>query len=205
MRYVFKELCRHFWRTLFSIIGYAIASLFILIILCINGSNKKDSFGILQSTGTHFIIYIPSSESCCTSNKANGSVYAEGVNTMMLDSQMIRTIKNVKGVKDAAPCLLYKIYDEGFKSDISIGGIDTTSIATNSNVCARTNLIAGKFLSTNPAELVVEQSFAVAQILNLEILWLFLVVEWFWQESLTLELNQLNPIFMLLLKSSGQS
>lgn len=167
MRYVFKELRRHFWRTIFSIIGYAIASVFILIILCITGSNKKDSFGILQSTGTHFIVYIPTDGSCCPSNIVNGSVFAEGVKTMMLDRDMIRTIKNVEGVRDAAPCLLYKMYDNGFKSDISIGGIDTTSLATKSNVCARTNLIAGKFLSANPDELVAEQSFAVAHNLSL--------------------------------------
>jgi ABC-type lipoprotein release transport system permease subunit len=167
MRYVFKELRRHFSRTMFSIFGYVIASVFILIILCITGSNKNDSFGILKSTGTHFIIYIPTDASCCTSNIANGSVFAEGVKTMMLDHDMIRTIKNVPGVRDAAPCLLYKMYNEGFKSDISIGGIDTTSIATKSNVCARANIVSGKFLSTNPDELVAEESFAVAHNLSL--------------------------------------
>lgn len=167
MRYVFKELRRHSGRTIFSIIGYAIASVFILIIMCITGSNKKNSFGILQSTGTHFIIYIPSDGSCCTSLKANGSVYAEGVKTMMLDRDMIRTIKNIEGIKDAAPCLLYKMYNEWFQSDISLGGIDTTSIATKNSVCARTNLIAGKFLSSNSDELIAEQSFAVANNLSL--------------------------------------
>lgn len=167
MKYIFKELRRHYWRTIFSIIGYSIASIFILIILCITGSNKKDSFGILQSTGTHFIAYIPTDASCCTSDKADGSVYAEGVKTMMLDRDLLRTVKNVEGIKDAAPCLLYKMYNEKFQSDISIGGIDTTSIATKSNVCARTNLITGKFLSDNPDELVVEQSFAVAHNLSL--------------------------------------
>jgi ABC-type antimicrobial peptide transport system permease subunit len=86
---------------------------------------------------------------------------------MMLDHGMIRTIKNVEGVRDAAPCLLYKMYNDVFKSDISISGIDTTSIATKSNVCARTNLIAGKFLSDNPDELVAEQSFAAAHNLKL--------------------------------------
>jgi ABC-type lipoprotein release transport system permease subunit len=167
MKYIFKELRRHYWRTIFSIIGYAIASIFILIILCITGSNKKDSFGILQSTGTHFIVYIPTDASCCTSDKADGSVYAEGVKTMMLDRDLLRTIKNVEGIKDAAPCLLYRMYNDSFKSEISIGGIDTISVATKSNVCARTNLIAGKFLSGNPDELVAEQSFALAHNLSL--------------------------------------
>jgi ABC-type lipoprotein release transport system permease subunit len=170
MRYVFKELLRHLWRTVFSIIGYTIASIFILIILCITGSNKKDSFGILQSTGTHFIVYIPTDVSCCTScssGEANGSVFAEGVKTIMLDRDLLQTIKNTEGIKDAAPCLLYKMFNEGFQSDISISGIDTTSIATKNNVCARTNLIAGRFISANPDELIAEQSFAVAHNLKL--------------------------------------
>lgn len=167
MRYIIKELRRHFWRTVASISGYAIAALFILILLCITGSNKKDSFGILQSTGTHFIIYIPTDSSCCTSNKANGSVFAEGVKTMMLDRGLVQTIKNIKGIKDAAPCLLYKMYHENFKSDVSIGGIDTTSVASENNVCARTNLIAGRFLSSSPDEIVAEESFAKAHNLSL--------------------------------------
>jgi ABC-type lipoprotein release transport system permease subunit len=167
MRFIFKELRRHCWRTIFSITGYAIASVFILIILCITGSNKKDSFEILKSTGTHFIVYIPTDGSCCTSNIAGGNVFAEGVKTMMLDRDMIQSVKNIPGVRDAAPCLLYKMYDDGFKSDISISGIDTAHLATKSNVCARTNLIAGKFLSGNPDELVAEQSFALAHNLKL--------------------------------------
>lgn len=167
MKYIFKELLRHRWRSIFSITGYAIASVFILIILSLTGSGKKDSFGILQSTGTHFIIYIPTETSCCTTSSANGTVFAEGVKTMMLSLDLITTIKNIEGIKDAAPCLLYKMYNESLKTDISIGGIDTTSIATKSNSCARTNLIAGKFLSQKPDELVAEQSFATANQLSL--------------------------------------
>jgi ABC-type lipoprotein release transport system permease subunit len=166
MKYVFKELLRHFWRTLSSISGYAIASVFILIILCINGSNKRDSFGVLQSTGTHCIVYIPTNASCCTNNQANGSVYAEGVKTMMLDHDLMRTIKNMGGIKDVAPCLLYKMFHDSFKSDLSLGGIDTNSIATKTNVCARADLITGRFLSGDPNELVAEQSFAVAHNLS---------------------------------------
>ncbi|HCI55804.1 MAG TPA: FtsX-like permease family protein [Bacteroidales bacterium] len=166
MKYVFKELSRHFWRTIFAITGYAVATTFILVIFCIAGSNKKESYGILQSTGTHFIVYIPTDTNCCTSGIGNGSLVAEGVKTLMLESKLMQTIKNVKGVRDAAPCILYKVYDNRFKSDISISGIDTTSIATKTNVCDRTNLIAGKFLSDNPDELIAEQSFAAAHNLS---------------------------------------
>jgi putative ABC transport system permease protein len=167
MRYIFKELRRHSWRTAFSVAGYAVATVFLLLILSVSGKNRKDSFTILHSTGTHFIVYIPTDSSCCSNCYGSGTTVAEGVKTMLLDSQLIKTIKNVKGVRDAAPCLLYRMYSESFKADITISGIDTNSVATRTNSCARANLIAGKFLSGNPGELVAEQSFATAHKLKL--------------------------------------
>lgn len=160
MRYLFKELGRHKWGTAFNIIGYTTASLFILIILSVTGTNKDDSFGILQNTGTHFIMYVPTDVNCCSSGIADGTIFAEGVKTMMLEDDLIRYVKDVEGVRDAAPCLLYRMYDVNFRTDISIGGIDTSSMATFSNVCARTNLIEGRYFTDNPDELVVEESFA---------------------------------------------
>jgi predicted lysophospholipase L1 biosynthesis ABC-type transport system permease subunit len=87
---------------------------------------------------------------------------------MMLDNDLLRNIKNgVKGVRDAAPCLLYKMYDQHFNTDISIAGIDTSSVAAKSNTCSKTNLIAGKFISDDPGEVVAEQSFVNAHGLDL--------------------------------------
>ena len=166
MRYIFKELSRHKWRTFFSIAGYAIAALFITTILCVNGSDKNDSFGILKSTGTHFIVYIPTDTVCCSACQSSGTVFAEGVLTLLLDKNILQTIKNTEGVRDAAPCLLYKMYCDRFSTDISISGIDTASIATRSNVCARTNLIAGRYLSPDKDKVVAEQSFATAHKLS---------------------------------------
>jgi putative ABC transport system permease protein len=170
MNYLIKELRRHSWRTIASISGYLIAALFIQLVLSVTRTNEKDSFGILKGTGTHFIVYIPSNASCCVScdsESSNGSLFAEGVFTMMLNQDLIKSIKEIKGVKDAAPYLLYKLYDEKYKTEISLGGIDTSNIATQNNVCAKTNLIAGKFLSDNPDEIVAEESFAMAHSLSL--------------------------------------
>ena len=171
MKYLIKELRRHLWRTVASISGYVIAALFILLVLSVTRSTDKDSFGILKGTGTHFIVYIPSNTSCCVScdsegASTGGTLFAEGVFTLMLNSDLITSIKKIDGVKDAAPYLLYKLYDEKLKTDISLGGIDTTSIATRNNVCAATNLIAGQFLSDKPDEIVAEESFAVAHRLS---------------------------------------
>jgi len=169
MNYLIKELRRHLWRTVAGISGYLIATLFIMLVLSVTRTNEKDSLGILKGTGTHFIVFIPSNTSCCVScdsESSNGSLFAEGVYTLMLNSDLITSIKEIKGVKDAAPYLLYKLYDERYKTEISLGGIDTGSIATKNNVCAATNLIEGKYLSDNPDEIVAEESFAKAHNLS---------------------------------------
>ena len=165
MNYLIKELRSHKWRSVAGISGYFIATLFILLVLSVTMKSEKDSIGILKGTGTHFIVYIPSNTSCCKScdtESSNGSLFAEGVFTLMLNSDLITSIKEIDGVRDAAPYLLYKIYDERYKTDISLGGIDTSSIATKNNVCAATNLIAGKYLSDKQDEIVAEESFAMA-------------------------------------------
>ena len=169
MNYIIKELRRHSGRTIASISGYLIASLFILLVLSVTRTNEESSTGILKGTGTHFIAYVPSNISCCVScdaDSSNGSLFAEGVNTIMLTGDLIDSIKKIKGVRDAAPYLLYKIYEPKYKTDISLGGIDTKSIATKNNVCAATNIISGKFLSDNPDEVVAEESFAMAHNLS---------------------------------------
>ena len=165
MKYLIKELRRHSARTIASISGYIISTVFILLSLSVALTNEKSSFGILKGTGTHFIVYIPTNTSCCVNcnnEDSKGSLVAEGVNTIMLTSDLIDSVKKIKGVRDAAPYLLYKLHEPKYSADISLGGIDMNSIATTNNVCAKTNLVAGKFLSDKPDELVAEESFAMA-------------------------------------------
>ncbi|HAM09635.1 MAG: hypothetical protein A2X05_14730 [Bacteroidetes bacterium GWE2_41_25] len=169
MKYLIKEILRHRWRTIAGISGYAIAVLFILLVVSVSMTSERDSVGILKSTGTHFIVYIPSSSSCCspTDNDASdGSLTAEGGYTMMLNSDLIYSVREIPGVKDAAPYLLYKIFDRYYNCNISLGGIDTSSIAARNNVCASTNLIEGRYLSGNTDEVVAEESFAMAHKLS---------------------------------------
>jgi putative ABC transport system permease protein len=169
MNYLIKELFRHKWRTIAGISGYMIANMFILLVLSVTRTNEKDSIGILKGTGTHFIVYIPSNATCCVSSdseSSDGSLFAEGVYTMMLNSDLLASIKEINGVKDASPYLLYKLFDEKYKTEISLGGIDTSSIATKNNVCSATDLIAGKYMSDNADEIVAEESFATAHRLS---------------------------------------
>jgi putative ABC transport system permease protein len=165
MKYIIKELFRHRWRTIAGISGYIIATLFFLLILSVTRSNENNSIGILKGTGTHFIVYIPSGTSCCVgydSESSYGSLVAEGVYTLMLNSDLLVSIKEIDGVRDAAPYLLYRIYDENLQSEVSLGGIEINRIATKNNVCAVTNLVSGRYLSENMNDIVAEESFAKA-------------------------------------------
>ncbi len=169
MRFIIKELRSHYTRTIASISGYVISTVFIMLILSVTLTNEKSSSGILQGTGTHFILYIPSNISCCincNNEDSRGSLIAEGVNTIMLTTDLLDSVKKIEGVRDASPYLLYKLYEPKYSSDISLGGIDTNSIATKNNVCSSTNLVAGKFLSGKPDGIVAEESFAMAHNLS---------------------------------------
>lgn len=191
MKYVLKELKRHFWRTFLSISGYIIATAFIILIIAVTRNNEKDSANILKGTGTHFIIYVPSGvpynnvpfdATCCadpefcisaSGEKVSGndfkygSLYSDGVYTKLLSRNFLNQIKQVKGVRDASPYLLYRKYEEKYKSEISIGGMEPNSIATQNNVCAPNDLIEGKLLPSDTSEIVAEEAFVRAFDLHL--------------------------------------
>ena len=165
MKYLFRELYRHKWRTITGISGYLLASLFLMLVLSLNYSQQNDSVGILRSTGTHFIVYLPSTVSCCRpgcEDPVNGSLIAEGGFAQMLNSDVIETVRSTHGVRAAAPYLLYKLHDEKLQCDITLGGIDTSNIATKTNVCSADNLIAGTYFRGNKGEVVAEEAFAMA-------------------------------------------
>jgi putative ABC transport system permease protein len=169
VNYLLKELNRHRGRTIAGISGYLLASLFIMLVLSVTRTNQDGSVGILKNTGTHFIVYLPSFSSCCSPadrHSTDGSLIAEGGYAMMLNSDLIYSVREIPGVKDAAPYLLYKIFDRKYYCNITLGGIDTSSIATSNNVCASTNLISGRYLTGDSSEVVAEESFAMAHKLS---------------------------------------
>jgi putative ABC transport system permease protein len=191
MKYIFKELRRHLWRTILSISGYIIACLFIILIIAVTRNNESDTVKILKGTGTHFIIYVPSgtpynnipfNSACCIDAQGcapasdvkgsaedvkNGSLFSDGVYTKLLSRNFLNQIRQIEGVRDASPYLLYKKYEEQFKKEILIGGVDPTGPATQNNVCASNDIIEGKFLATDTSEIVAEESFARAFNLHL--------------------------------------
>jgi len=146
--YLFKELNRHRWRTIAGISGYLLAILFIMLVLSVTETNEDDSVRILKGTGTHFIVYIPTDNSCCSpgnSDSTDGSLIAEGGYTMMLNSDLIYSIREIPGIKDASPYLLYRIFYAVTDINLSISYKETLLIKGRSGAGKLTllNLMAG--------------------------------------------------------------
>ena len=174
-----------------SVTGYVIATLFVILLIAVTRNNNQDTETILKGTGTHFIIYVPSGapynnvpfdNACCTEGEyctivpggdslsskfSSGSLYSDGVYTKLLSRNFLNQVKQVEGVRDAAPYLLYNKYEKQFDTDVSIGGMDPNSIAATNNVCAPNDIIEGKFLPSDTSEVVAEESFARAFNLHL--------------------------------------
>ena len=169
MKYIFRELLRHRWRTIAGISGYVVAVLFIMLVLSVSRPGGRISSGIMKGTGTHFIVYIPGTTSCCVSFSGDcntGSPVEEGAFTLMLNSSLLYSIRDLEGVRDASPYLLYSVRDEKRGTGVALGGIDTNSIAAMNNVCSKSNLTAGNFISGVPGEVVAEESFATSHRLS---------------------------------------
>ena len=149
--------------------GYAVAVASIILIISMARSQNTGEIGVLKGVGTHFIAFIPENELCCEEQFDDGGPSAEGIYTEMLESEILDTIKDLPGVKDAAPYLRFKLYHEEHRAYITIGGIDLTSdidkisIATETSVCAEKHILQGRYLSVEDTDsIIIEQSFAQA-------------------------------------------
>ena len=168
-RYAFIELWKHKARTATSTLGYAVAVASIILIISMARSQNTGEIGVLKGVGTHFIAFIPENELCCEEQFDDGGPSAEGIYTEMLDSDILDTIRDLPGVKDAAPYLRFKLYHEEHRAFITIGGIDLTSdidkisIATETSVCAEKHILQGRYLAVEDFDaIIIEQSFAQA-------------------------------------------
>jgi len=160
-RYALKELWRHKARTAANILGYATAVAFMIAVVSLVQSHEMAATRVLKSTGTHFMAFIPESKVCA--NVEDCGPCAEGVYTTMIDANSLERIKNLPGVRDAAPYLLLKMYHDEYKSFLTIGGIDPAAVATTTNVCASTDILEGRYLDPEDGnDVVVEESYARA-------------------------------------------
>lgn len=148
-------------RTITNVLGYTIAITLMILVLSIGRHHFLSAIGILRTTGTHFMVFIPARDVCCDIEFKKGGPYAEGVFTHPLSMNQLKKIRQLPYVKDAAPYLLFRKYYRRYDAFVSIGGLELNSLATTTNVCAKTNVLEGRFLKPEDRDVVIlEESFA---------------------------------------------
>src|SRR3990170_8414489 len=141
-RYAIKEIKRRKLRSLANILGYVIAVAFLIIIITLAQGYNLVATGALRGIGTHFVAYIPASVVCPCQLEEVGPFFKD-VYTPTFNSSLVETIKRLPGVEDAAPYLMFKL------DNLTIGGIEVNSFATETNTVAPDEVVKGRYLEAD--------------------------------------------------------
>lgn len=170
----FRELMRRKMRTLANILGYLLALAIMVILINAIVYSKHASDNILNGTGTHFIASIPANIPTCSlctikspENKDEGFV-VYGIPTKIISTKAIKQAKEIEYIKDASPCLLYRLRNKKDGHIFTINGFDPdNNIAVNTTTCAETDVINGRFLMSNEkGSVMLEEAYAKLYQLN---------------------------------------
>lgn len=113
-----------------------------------------EATGGLSEIGTHFMVYIPATTECPCEFLPVGP-FIKQVYTETFDYDIVQEIKAMSGVKDAAPYLTFLL------NNLTIGGIEVDSLATNTNVASPEEVLDGRYLEPNDFNsILVDEVFA---------------------------------------------
>jgi putative ABC transport system permease protein len=156
-------------RAVANILGYAFAVATMVILTHAVLASKQASDAILNSTGTHFVAFMPADKGLCppcAANQArtqNGEGFvASGISTVLIDANFIKDVAALKGVAQAAPFLQYRLHSGSDGHLFTIGGFDPENkTAVGTTCCADSDIIDGRFLCPSDSNMVMlEQAYA---------------------------------------------
>jgi putative ABC transport system permease protein len=156
-----KEIKGHKLRSLSNISGYAIAVAFLIIIVTLAQGYNLVAEVSLRGIGTHFLVYIPASKTCPCQYGEVGPFFKE-VYTPTFNLSLVDEIKNLKGIDDAAGCLMFKV------ENFTICGIQVGSLATETNTVAPTDVVKGSYLKADDSDAVLLDE-VLAEVLDLDV------------------------------------
>ncbi len=140
--YAMKEIKRRKLRSLANILGYVIAVAFLIIIITLAQGYNLVATGALRGIGTHFVAYIPASAVCPCQLEEVGPFFKD-VYTPTFNSSLVETIKQLPGVEDAAPYLMFKL------ANLTIGGIEVNDLATKTTTVSPEEVVKGRYLEAD--------------------------------------------------------
>ena len=157
-------------RAAASILGYAFAVATMVILAHAVLASKQASDAILNSTGTHFIAFLPADKGLCppcAANQArrqNGEGFvASGTSTVLISADFIKDVAAIKGVAEAAPFLQYRMRSDSNDGHLfTIGGFDLEKkTVLSTTCCAASDIVAGRFIGPCDTDAVMlEQAYA---------------------------------------------
>lgn len=168
-----RELCRRKGRSLACIAGYALAAASLLAFCGLWLNAKRSADGVLASTGTHFIAFVPERSEdcadgktgCCFPGSSAEGFWFNGVPTRLLTPELLKKVSELPTVRDASPCLLLRMmnYDEG--RPYFVAGLDAGNpVVVKSTSCSANDITAGTFLQPGEQKkAVLEEAYASAR------------------------------------------
>ena len=138
LQYAMREIKRRKLRSLANVLGYVIAVAFLVSIVTLSQGYNSVAAGDLRGIGTHFAVYIPASKNCPCQFGEIGPFFKD-VYTPTFNSSIIDTIRDLPGVADASPCLMFRL------ENLTIMGVDFDSWATETTVVAPEEVVNGNF------------------------------------------------------------
>jgi putative ABC transport system permease protein len=156
-----KEIRRRKLRSLANVMGYAVAVAFLVSTVTLSQGYNTVAAGDLRGIGTHFAVYIPASKSCPCQFGEVGPFFKD-VYTPTFNSSVVDSIKDLTGVADASPCLMFRL------ENLTIMGVDFDSLATQTTVVAPDEVVKGNFGKMKDLNgVLIDRIFA--EVTNLEV------------------------------------
>jgi putative ABC transport system permease protein len=153
-RHALREIKRRKFRSIASIMSYVIGIAFLIIIVTFAQGYNLIAAGALNRIGTHFVVYIPASKTCPCQFGEVGPFFKDTYTPTFNDS-IVETIKSMRGVADAAPCLMFRL------GNLTICGVNFDSLATETNAVSSNMLVEGNYSRVQePDAVLVDSVFA---------------------------------------------
>ena len=168
-RYAWRETVRRRGRSIANALGFFLAVVIMVVLVTALMFSKDTHSAVLDSTGTHFIGFIPQCETEVCSvdllDKQNEGFMANGAPAKLIPFETIDEVRALATVRDASAYLLFQFKDPDDGSIFTVGGFDLNSpVSTSSTVCSAAHIVQGRFLEPGDTGLVIlEESFAVSK------------------------------------------
>ncbi len=172
LQYAWCELRRRKARTLTTVLGYGLAVSSMMVLVGVLQVSGQGSAGILDHTGTHFVVFSPADMAACGPclAVANSQIQSEGLvafgtRTNLMPHAFVDRIKEMSTVADAAPYLQYRFRDPNDDHLYTVGGFDPqNTMVVGTTCCAVTDIIDGCFLKVgDKGKVLLEQAYAQLQ------------------------------------------